>query len=103
MTYEPWIDERDDPLEGHCRNCGKPCRAILVDMGIGPYEFWGARGVDKRMVPVSPCCEEDVVEVQLPCHVPCLHFGDYECLMGHADFEHREKGCPDYEPAPKGR
>lgn len=30
-------------------------------MGIGPYEFWGARGVHHDWQMLSPCCEAEVV------------------------------------------
>jgi len=45
-----------------CENCGEPCEVITVDVGIGPYEYWGARGNDVRLAEVSDCCEDNVVE-----------------------------------------
>jgi hypothetical protein len=30
-----------------------------VDEGIGAYEYCGQRGVDTRMVDVSPCCDDN--------------------------------------------
>lgn len=46
---------------GICSGCGDPCVAILVDRGIGPYEFAGARGYDSRPAVVSKCCEWPVI------------------------------------------
>lgn len=37
---------------------------ITVDIGIGPYEYWGAKGNDVRLVEASPCCEADYEEVE---------------------------------------
>jgi hypothetical protein len=48
-------------IETWCSECKKPCEVELVDDGIGPYEFWGMKGVDRRMVAVSDCCEADPV------------------------------------------
>jgi hypothetical protein len=36
--------------------------ATVIDEGIGSYEYWGAKGVDIRLVEVSPCCEADVLD-----------------------------------------
>jgi hypothetical protein len=35
---------------------------MIVDEGIGHYEYWGAKGVDVRLVEVSPCCEDVVLD-----------------------------------------
>lgn len=43
-----------------CGACGKPCKAITVDEGIGAYEYWGQKGVDTCIVTSSDCCEADV-------------------------------------------
>jgi len=52
----------DDMPSGICDSCGEPCTATVVDNGIGPYEFWGSRGVHHEYATVSPCCEAEVVE-----------------------------------------
>lgn len=40
-----------------CEFCGKPCKGVWVDYGIGVHEFWGTvyNDVDKQYV--SNCCE----------------------------------------------
>lgn len=40
-----------------CSDCGKECEVIWIDVGIGPFEFWGAKGVDRSFQCVSLCCE----------------------------------------------
>ena len=40
-----------------CPDCHEMCEAIVVDNGIGPYEFWGAKGWDSKLEVVSNCCE----------------------------------------------
>lgn len=45
-----------------CARCGKPCDVLLVDVGIGPYEYWGSRGIDKQIIEVSGCCEATLLE-----------------------------------------
>lgn len=40
-----------------CPECGRFCRARECDDGIGPYEFWGQRGNDRRPYLGSSCCE----------------------------------------------
>ena len=53
-----------DPDEriGFCSECREPCEAILVDFGIGPYEFQGTKGIDEDWKWVSPCCEAEVID-----------------------------------------
>ena len=46
----------------YCGDCGKVCSQKLVDMGIGPYEFWGRPGFDTNKQWVSDCCESTVFE-----------------------------------------
>lgn len=55
--YEP-----EDLPHGICDECGEECTAIVTDMGIGSYEYWGAKGVHHDWAVVSPCCEAEVVE-----------------------------------------
>lgn len=45
---------------GTCFECGKPGSAHIEDFGIGPYEYWGAKGVHHDYQPVSDCCEAEV-------------------------------------------
>ena len=45
-----------------CGSCGEPCSPKEIDEGIGSYEFWGHKGVDRRIVTVSHCCEASVYE-----------------------------------------
>lgn len=40
-----------------CPDCHKECSAHIVDNGIGPYEFWGAKGWDSRTEVESDCCD----------------------------------------------
>lgn len=40
-----------------CEECGEECDVQYVDQGIGSYEFWGQRGVDRNVLPCSDCCE----------------------------------------------
>ena len=40
-----------------CPDCGKECQVIVVDQGIGWYEYWGAKGFDFRPEVVSDCCQ----------------------------------------------
>ena len=46
----------------YCGECGKHCDQVEFDFGIGPYEFWGRRGVDTNQQWVSDCCEAKVFE-----------------------------------------
>lgn len=47
-------------MNGRCTNCGQACKAVIIDFGIGTYEFWGSREVDIQESAVSPCCEAPV-------------------------------------------
>ena len=46
----------------YCTHCKRECDTITVDEGIGAYEYWGAKGVDIRLVTYSDCCEAEVTE-----------------------------------------
>lgn len=43
-----------------CGDCGEECNAVVEDHGIGAYEFWGQRGVDRRDVVCSDCCSAEL-------------------------------------------
>ena len=45
-----------------CSDCGHSCEVVTVDNGIGPYEFWGDRGVHHDYAAGSDCCGEPVEE-----------------------------------------
>ncbi len=45
-----------------CEGCGEVCTVKVIDEGIGSYEFWGARGCQVLLVPVSDCCEAPCYE-----------------------------------------
>ena len=45
-----------------CSSCGHECEVVTVDNGIGPYEFWGQRGVHHDYAAGSNCCGEPVEE-----------------------------------------
>lgn len=64
---------------GICDDCGFACTAELVDVGIGPYEFWGYQGYNQDIRPLSPCCEAEVVEggVKLLKSKICVASKDY--------------------------
>lgn len=46
----------------YCTFCKQECEVDVVDEGIGAYEYWGAKGVDIRLVEVSSCCGEDMTD-----------------------------------------
>lgn len=53
---------RDRAKEGICSECGEQCREEPIDVGIGPYEYWGYKSVHRDIRYLSPCCEADVVD-----------------------------------------
>lgn len=42
---------------GICSNCKEPCEVNIVDIGIGQYEYWGAKGRDVQLEALSTCCD----------------------------------------------
>jgi len=52
----------DEAPSGICTCCGDQCEGMLVDEGIGSYEYWGAKGVHHDWVCVSRCCEAPIAE-----------------------------------------
>jgi hypothetical protein len=57
-----------------CGECKENCTPILIDDGIGSYEYWGAKGVDTRISCISACCEADV-------------FKDPECTILYTEWD----------------
>jgi hypothetical protein len=54
----------DDNLpedENYCSNCLKPCDGVMVDNGIGCYEYWGRKDVDTNWCFESECCGSTVM------------------------------------------
>jgi len=45
-----------------CGECGRECRPVKVEDGIGRYEYWGYRGIDRRYSYVSHCCEAEIFD-----------------------------------------
>ena len=65
MLSKPKFDEDEGPPdEGYCICCGVITVPKWQDIGIGPYEFWGDRGVDVDWQLVSPCCSSDMEELK---------------------------------------
>lgn len=57
LTFiDDWVDEQ----ENYCACCGRETTIILEDVGIGSFEFWGRKGNDSVLVPVSKCCGDTV-------------------------------------------
>lgn len=55
-------DDDSSPTEGWCAHCNKECIGVAVDNGIGAYEYWGSKGVDKRIDIESNCCNAQVLD-----------------------------------------
>ncbi len=66
----------------YCERCEEPCSPAFVDFGIGPYEYWGFKGVDKRIEVASDCCEALIFEVD-------------------EDGNRHESDAEPYEPSPE--
>jgi len=49
----------------YCTECGELCNAKDVDFGIGAYEYWGQRCVDRNIQTVSDCCEAEIRDYPL--------------------------------------
>lgn len=64
LAYDERIDKimGTVPPKGICEECGQECLAIRLDDGIGPYEFWGFKGVDHDYYWGSPCCSAKLIE-----------------------------------------
>lgn len=45
---------------GYCADCGQESTVIIVNQGIGAYEFWGFQGYDYCPEALSYCCHAPV-------------------------------------------
>lgn len=59
--YEIEHEELEVEEGSVCASCGRVCKPTVVNFGIGPYEFWGQRGVDSNKQVVSDCCEDEIL------------------------------------------
>lgn len=64
MTSEDRAEalEHADPEEryGFCPTCEQDVQLVKRDVGIGRYEYQGAKGIDRRMVDHCVECENEV-------------------------------------------
>ena len=63
FPHRPGGGKCQAPKEGQlvCEDCHGACEGTYVDFGIGTYEFWGAKGVDRQVAWASECCEATVL------------------------------------------
>lgn len=61
----------------YCADCEQPCEGDLIDVGVGSYEFWGQRGVDRDLQYLSDCCEAPVMMDGVP-YVPANPKDEYD-------------------------
>ena len=96
--YNEYARENEpDHIQGYCKECGKYVTSITQDVGIGPYEFWGARGNDIQLIEVSPCCESEVINCDIVCHANCKNYQNNKCSIGRSEPESTEL-CIDFSP-----
>ena len=43
-----------------CTECGEPCTVVIVDTGIGYYEYGDEVSIHHEYFEVSDCCEAEV-------------------------------------------
>jgi len=60
-----------------CSHCLQHCTSKKVDIGIGPYEFWGQRCIDSHIKILSSCCEADCLD-ELGCLITIAEYNNYE-------------------------
>ena len=47
-------------MKGICSACKEPCEIVIIDSGIGSYEYWGIPGNDVQLEALSICCDTPV-------------------------------------------
>ena len=52
---------KSNSINGYCSACDKKVDSIMIDMGVGHVEYWGAPYNHESWEKVSPCCEETVI------------------------------------------
>ena len=56
MSYDKWDEYDPAPTEGYCNDCNETVEITPVDHGIGPYEYWGAKGNHKDVRATCTLC-----------------------------------------------
>lgn len=61
FTYHLKIEDGKGKCDDLCQACGQPSDTHEEDVGIGDYEFWGARGTHVDWQVFSDCCDAPMV------------------------------------------
>lgn len=78
-------EDPDDPGTQFCLECGEEVNIVKRDFGIGPYEYWGTRGVHHDYAWVCPKCEgTDYCKEAVRCH-HCGKWVDKSKAEGNGD------------------
>ena len=56
------MDYEHELQTGWCSECHEECFYKTIDQGLGPYEYWGYKGVHHDYVEASSCCEAEVLD-----------------------------------------
>ena len=51
-----------DPETGICSDCGQPAPGTWINIGIGPYEYWGSRETHTDWRWASKCCGAELLD-----------------------------------------
>jgi len=62
MSYDKY-DEYEAPPQGYCNDCKEEVLIAYMDHGIGPYEYWGAKGIQKDVRATCTVCGSCDVDV----------------------------------------
>jgi len=52
------------PIKGFCPHCNDTVSGKPIDVGIGTYEYWGCKGVDKQIVIVCEDCDVELEDAE---------------------------------------
>jgi len=52
---------------GFCKNCEEDVDVYMEDVGIGSYEFWGAKGYHSEMGYFCAECDDEIDEFDPYC------------------------------------
>ena len=64
MQYDDYADlDLDYESKAYyCTHCKEDCVVRWEDDGIGAYDYHGAKGVDKKWIAYSECCDAAVTD-----------------------------------------
>ena len=80
---------------GWCAECHEHCYGVLINDGIGSYEYWGQKCRDDHWISVSNCCNAEILA-----HDPEPHCDACGKRVPQEELDENSSDCAECANAP---